>query len=105
MDNPEEERKKLRRKVELFHAYEALKTNVNFKKLIFNGFMKDEVIELNRMASRALNTEEKLARTQQAQAAPVLEAYLMRIELEGIEARDAIPDLDALIEQEAEENP
>lgn len=102
-DSPIEQRKELRRKVELFHAYEALKTNVNFNKLILNGFMREEVILLNRAASRALSPEEKLAKSQQAQAAPVLEAYLMRIELEGVEAREAIPDLDALIEQEAEE--
>lgn len=103
MDDPIEQRRELRRKVELFYAYEALKTNVNFNKLISQGFMRDEVIHLNRVASRALSAEEKLARTQQAQAAPVLEAYLMRIELEGAEARDAIPDLDALIEQQSEE--
>lgn len=105
MDNYQEERKELRRKVELFHALEALKTNVNFNRVISQGFMRDEVIHLNRIASRALTAEEKLLKTQQAQAAPVLEAYLMRIELEGIEARDAIPELDTLIEQDAEENP
>lgn len=103
MPSLEDERKELRRKVELFHALESLKNNVNFRKVIQQGFMMDEVINLNRMASREMTTEAKLARSQQAQAAPVLEAYLTRVEYEGEDARSRIPELDAMIDQETPE--
>lgn len=105
MDNLEAERKELRRQVELFHAYEALKTNPNFRKLITIGFCFDEVVNLNRQASQQMTTEAKLAISQRAQAAPVLEAYLTRVHNEGEIARDKIPELDQLIADKTEEEP
>jgi hypothetical protein len=103
MPSLEDERKELRHKVELFHALEALKTNQSFRKLITLGFMQEEVIRLNRLASREMTAEEKIARSQQAHAAPILEAYLTRVEFEGEDARSKIPELDILIDQEAQE--
>lgn len=103
MDDLNKERGELRRQVELFHAYEALKNNPNFKKLIEGGFCRDEVINLNRMASQQVTVEAKLAISQQAQAAPVLEAYLTRVFNEGEIAREKIPELDRLIADRTEE--
>lgn len=105
MSNYETERKELRKQVELFHAYEALKQNPNFRKLILGGFCIDEVIRLNRLANQQVNTEARIATSQQAQAAPVLEAYLNRVQNDGEIAREKIPELDALIAQQSEEEP
>jgi hypothetical protein len=103
MSELEEERRELRRKVELFHALSALKTNLNFQRLIMNGFMREEVINLTRMASKEMTAEAKIARGQQAQAAFVLEDFLSRVHNEGEDARDKMPALDQLIDQEAQE--
>lgn len=103
MSNLEDERGELRRKVELFHALEALTNNVSFRKLILNGFMREEVIHLNRLASKEMTQEAKIVRSQQAQAAFVLEDYLSRVRNEGEDARDKIPELDRLIDQQAQE--
>lgn len=104
MSDLDNERKEFRRKVELFYALEALKTNVSFQKLILNGFMKEEVIHLTRIANKSMTAEEKLARSNQAQAAFVLEDYFSRIRNEGEDAREKIPELDQLIEAQQEEN-
>lgn len=103
MSELEEDRKELRRKVELFHALSALKTNVNFQKLIVTGFMREEVINLTRMASKEMTAEAKIARGQQAQAAFVLEDFLSRVHNEGEDARDKIPALDQLIDEAAQQ--
>jgi hypothetical protein len=103
MSNFDQEREKLRRDVELFHAYEQLKNNVAFRRLIVHGFCEQEVLNLNRQANRMVTPEEKLAKSLQAQAGPVLEAYLTRVENEGESAREKIPELDRLIAQQAEE--
>ena len=105
MSDLEDERKELRRQVELFHAYEALKVNPNFRKLIINGFCFDEVVNLNRQASQQVTAEAKNAISHRAQAAPVLEAYLTRVNNEGEIAREKIPELDALIAAKTEEEP
>lgn len=104
MSDLDNERKEFRRKVELFYALEALKTNVSFQKLILNGFMREEVIHLTRIANKSMTAEEKLARSTQAQAAFVLEDYFSRIRNEGEDAREKIPELDQLIEAQQEEN-
>lgn len=103
MPDYEKERKELRKQVELFHALEALKHNPNFRKLILIGFCQDEVIRLNRQASQQISTEAKLSIAQQAQAAPILEAYLIKVENEGETAREKIPELDILIAEKAAE--
>lgn len=104
MSNYEEERRELRRKVELYSSLKALQTNVNFQRLIMNGFMREEVINLNRTANREVSQEAKQARSTQAQAAFVLEDYLSRVNNEGEDARDKMPELDRLIAETQEEN-
>lgn len=104
MSNLDNERKEFCRKVELFHALETLKTNVSFQKLILNGFMREEVIHLTRIANKSMTAEEKLARSTQAQAAFVLEDYFSRVRNEGEDAREKIPEIDQLIEAQEEEN-
>lgn len=104
MSDLETERRELHRKVELFHALQALKTNPNFRKLIEVGFCREEVLRLNRMANREMTTEGKLAISQRAQAGPVLEDFLTRVENEGETARESIPEVDALIAQQADEH-
>lgn len=89
--------------MELLAAYELLKHNVSFQRLIVNGFMREEVINLNRAANRAMTTEEKMVRSTQAQAAFVLEDFLSRVINEGEDARAQLPELDQLIEQETRE--
>lgn len=89
--------------MELFHAYTALKSNPNFRKLILSGFCNEEVIRLNRLASNQVNPEAKGMIAQQAQAAPVLEAYLIKVHNDGEVAREKIPELDALIAQKTDE--
>lgn len=103
MSNLTEERRELRYKVELLHALEALKNNQNFRKLILNGFMREEVIHLTRMATKEMTAEAKIARGQQAQAGFVLEDYLSRVHNEGEDAREKLPELDQLIDQEPTE--
>jgi hypothetical protein len=103
MSDLDEQKKELRHKMELFHALEALKTNQNFRKLILLGFMQEEVINLNRMAANEMTAEAKIARSQQAQAAPVLENYLSRVFNDGQTAREQLPELDRMIDQEAQE--
>jgi hypothetical protein len=103
MSELENERREFRRKVELLIALDQLKHNVSFQKLILNGFMKDEVIHLTRIANKAMTAEEKLARSNQAQAAFVLEDYFSRVRNEGEDAREKIPELDRLIEIKEEE--
>lgn len=100
MANPNEEREELRRKVELYHALQSLKYNSSFIKLINNGFMKEEVIRLTRLANHEVNDEARAARSRQALAAFVLEDYLSRVNNEGEEARDRIPQLDQIIAQQ-----
>lgn len=103
MDNHEAEREELRKDVELFHAYEQLKNNLAFRRLILSGFCEQEVLRLNRQANQMATPEEKLAKSLQAQAGPVLEAYLTRVQNQGESAREKIPELDQLIAQKAEE--
>lgn len=103
MSEYEEERKDARRKVELLTALDQLKHNVSFQRLIINGFMRDEVIHLTRIANKSMTAEEKLARSNQAQAAFVLEDFFSRVRNEGEDAREKIPELDQLIEAQAEE--
>jgi hypothetical protein len=104
MSDYDEERREFRRKVELFYALEALKNNVSFQRLILNGFMREEVIHLTRIANKSMTAEEKLTRSNQAQAAFVLEDYFSRVRNEGEDAREKIPELDRLIEAQQEEN-
>ncbi len=103
MSEYEEDRKDARRKVELLTALDQLKHNVSFQRLILNGFMREEVIHLTRVANKAMTAEEKLARSTQAQAAFVLEDYFSRVRNEGEDARDKMPELDRLIEAQEEE--
>lgn len=100
MNNYNDEREELRQKVELFHALQRLKLDPSFKKLILNGFCRDEVINLTRQASHEMTAEAKIAKSQQAQAGPVLEAYLIRVGIEGESAREKQPILDAMIAEE-----
>lgn len=104
MSDLETERRELHRQVELFHAYEALRNNPNFRKLIEVGFCRDEVIHLNRNANREMTTEGKLAISQRAQAGPVLEDFLTRVRNDGEIAREKIPELDQLIAERADQN-
>jgi hypothetical protein len=104
MSDIEKQRREFQRNLELFHAYEALKSNPNFRKLITEGFCIAEVIRLNRMASHQMTNEAKQAVAQQAQAAPILESFLTRVNNEGEYARSMIPQLDALIAQKSEED-
>ena len=66
--------------------------------------MREEVIHLTRIANKAMTSEEKLARSTQAQAAFVLEDYFSRVRNEGEDAREKIPEIDQLIEAQEEEN-
>ena len=61
--------------------------------------MKEEVIHLNRLANREFDNETREARSRQALAAFVLEDYLSRVNNEGEEARDRLPQLDQIIAQ------
>ena len=100
MPNLSEEREQLQKEVQLFHSLEKLKTNVDFQRVILKGFCEKEVINLNRLASREISLEAKTAKSQQAQAGPVLEAYLTRVTMDGEAAREQIPQLDAMIAEE-----
>lgn len=102
MSEHDRDRRELLRKMELFHAYKALQTNVNFQKLIVNGFMREEVINLTRIANHEQSVEGKMARSQQAQAAFVLEDFLSRVINEGEYARERLPELDRLIDESQE---
>lgn len=88
--------------MELLHAYQRLSNNADFKKLVLKGFCAEEVLNLNRQASRELTAESKQAKSQQAQAGPVLEAFLTRVELEGQQALELIPKLEAMSAEEEE---
>jgi hypothetical protein len=100
MSNLNEEREQLQKEVQLFYALERLKTNVDFQRVILKGFCEKEVINLNRLASREMTLEGKTSKSQQAQAGPVLEAYLIRVTMDGEAAREQIPELDAMIAEE-----
>jgi hypothetical protein len=103
MANYEKEREELRQQVELFHSLERLSNSVDFKRLILRGFCEREVIELNRQASHEITSEAKILKSQKAQAGPVLEAYLERVRIEGDLARSKIPELDALIAEDPDQ--
>jgi len=103
MPNYDEEREKLRKQVELSQALNRLMNNPDFKKVILKGFCEEEVIQLNRQALREMTAEAKLIKSQQAQAGPVVENYLTRIENEGAQAKDSMSHLDALAREEEED--
>lgn len=103
MFNREKEKEELRQKVELLKAYQRLSTNLDFRRVILKGFCEAEVLNLNRMASREMTNEGKQLKAQQAQAAPVLEAFLSRIMLEGKQAEEDLPNLDAALRDDEED--
>lgn len=102
MPDYDDERRELGRKIELSNALARLQNNPDFKKVILKGFCEEEIINLNRQASKEVTAEAKLTKSQQAQAGPVLETYLIRIENEGTKSKDDLPHLDALAREEEE---
>ena len=99
----EEERQQLQKDMELLASYNRLRVNVDFQRLILKGFCEKEVIRLNRSASTEFNPEIRQLKTQAAQAAPVLEAYLARVVNDGETAREKLPELEAIIAEDHSE--
>lgn len=100
MPDYDKEREELRRKTELLTAYKRLSTNLDFKKLILKGFCENEVLNLVTQASRETSTEGRQHLNNQAQAGPILQAFLLKVQLEGETAGSEMTALDNLIAEE-----